>query len=136
VNIYPLLTDGSATSAGILTAVENACSAETVRPLSDTVNAIAPTRTTFNLTAVVTPYIGYTITVGEVEDAIEAFITAKRQTLGNNIVDTQITNVIHNAAPGQIFDVSLTAWTDITIAPTEFAVLNTLTVTFNAAVLG
>jgi phage-related baseplate assembly protein len=136
VNIYPLLTDGSSTSAGILTAVRNACSAETVRPLSDTVNAIAPTRTTFNLTAVVTPYIGHTVTVTEVTDAIEAFITAKRQTLGNDIVDTQITNVIHNTAPGQIFDVSLTAWTDIVIAPTEFAVLNTLTVTFNAAVLG
>lgn len=136
VNLYPLMADGTTTGAPILAAVEAACSAETVRPLSDTVNAIAPTRTLFNLTAVVTPYIGYTVTIGEIETAIEDFIELKRQTLGNNIVDTQIFTVIHNTAAGQIFDVSLTAWTDLVIAPTEFAVLGTSTVTFATAVTG
>ena len=138
VNLYPLMRDGSATPSLILTAVEDACTGEQVRPISDTVNAIAPTRTTFSIALVVTPYVGYSTVTMEaaIEEALTDWVESKRQTLGNDIVDTQIFAVAHNAVPGQAYDMSLTAWSDITIAPTAFAFLTSVSVTFNTAVVG
>ena len=130
VEVYPLMSDGTTTPTVILDAVEAATTGDTVRPTCDTVLVIAPTRTTFNLTIKLTVYTGANITtaIDDVRAAVIAFFDAKRQKLGQDIRDSQIMAVVINAST-LVHDVELVGWTDIVIAPTEFGVLDVLTVT-------
>lgn len=136
VYIYPLMSDGSVTPAPIIAAVLARLDYETVRPQNDIPVVASPTRTTFTITATCTPFIGYTVTESEIEAAIEEFVRVKRQTLGNDIIDTQLHTVMHNAAPGQFYDVALSGWSDLVIGATAFAFATAVTVTFNAPVAG
>lgn len=52
VNIYPLLDGGKIPGEDILQKVEDTCSAEDVRPMSDVVTAIAPTAVQFDVNIV------------------------------------------------------------------------------------
>lgn len=130
VHIFPLMEDGTTTPPTVLDEVEAACSAETVRPLSDTVVVIAPTEIAYDIEVELTLYTdadGATVQ-DAVEQAIQTWATGKRQKLGRDIVGTQIIQAVHNAAPDDIYEVTLISWLDIDVASTEYAALDGLMV--------
>lgn len=133
VNIYPMMEDGSETSPAVLSQVLEACNDDQVRPLTDTVSAIAPTRVQVDLE------IQYRAVAGNVQADIEAAMTAnltqyfidKRQSLGNDIVDDQI---VAAAMVSGVYDVTLVGFSTVVIASTSFAFLGTLTINWTADV--
>ena len=66
VVIYPLCTGGALPDAGVLAAVEAACNADDVRPLTDSVSAAAPTQSTYNIT------LKYYTTAADEADCVES----------------------------------------------------------------
>jgi phage-related baseplate assembly protein len=96
VNIYPLTKSGTPSQA-MLDIVEAACSAETVRPLCDEVNVIAPIQKDFVITANITLYD--TADGVEVQAAVEAklatFAEMHRAQLGRDVVLTQIISSVN-----------------------------------------
>ncbi len=138
VHIFPLMADGSVTPSGVLTAVEEACTAEEVRPLSDTVVVTAPTKVDYDITASITIFNSFdpTDTQAAIEDYITEWAEARRQTLGIDITDTQVITAISNAVPGAVYDLTLTGWTDVVIAATEYGNLDNLTITIAGTTAG
>lgn len=133
VDLYPLMSDGSTTSASVLAAVEAACNDERVRPQNDTVVVTAPTSVAWSLAADLTIYTtadGAAVQAAA-ETALAEFAAAKRQTLGQDIIDSQIYQAIHNSAPGSIFDIDLGVFTDVTVGDTQYPLAGTLTITIN-----
>lgn len=139
VNIYPLMRDGSTTPSLILAAVEEACSAETVRPLSDTVVAIAPTAVNYSITVQLTVYTtaDQAEVIAAVEEAIDALALAKRQLMGQDIVRTQFTQAIHNAHSG-VFLVTFVGFPTpvVTVAETEYGYMTARSVSVTATTNG
>lgn len=137
VDVYPLMADGSVPGAAILSAVEDALDDEKIRPLSDTVVVAAPTAVAYDITAVLTLLTGAngaTIQTG-VEEALAAFAVTKRSDLGLDLIDTQIHAAVHGVS-SEIYDVTLTGWSDISIAATEYGLVGTITVTIGGYVSG
>lgn len=96
VNVYPLAKDGTPSQA-ILDAVDATCSAETIRPLCDTVQVLAPTEKTFSVVANVTLFNtadGQTVQTAVVA-ALEACAEIHRSMLGRDVVLTQIIAMIN-----------------------------------------
>lgn len=91
VRIYPLTVTGLP-SQGILDAVESICSAETVRPMCDTVHVAAPEEVAYAITAVIEPYLGYNgaLALAEAQAAAQAWADKAAATLGRDIVCSQI----------------------------------------------
>lgn len=92
VNIYPLMVDGEETPTPVLDAVYAACNADNVRPLTDTVTVLTPVRIRYTLAVVLTLYANAdaTDTQALVQTAVDAFILAKRQQMGQDIVGSQV----------------------------------------------
>lgn len=92
VEIYPLMEDGSVTSPTVLTAVDAAVNSEKVRPLTDTVTVIAPTQVTYAIDVDVTilTEADPTTVQAAIEEKLNAFVLAKRQKLGQDILLTQV----------------------------------------------
>lgn len=91
VRLYPL-TDTGLPSTAILDAVATICSHEKVRPLSDTVEVLAPVAMPYSLTANLTLYRHYdTATVlNNAKAQAAAFVATQSATLGHDIVPSQI----------------------------------------------
>jgi len=135
VELYPLMGDGTATPSPVLDAVEVATSSERVRPLTDLVTVIAPTRTLYDIEIELTCYDtadGATVT-DAVEAAVTALATLRRQKLGQDIIDTAIYAA---ATVDGVYEVTLVGWTNVICAATEFAVLDNLTVSITSYVVG
>lgn len=122
VHLYPLMEDGLATPQPILDAVLAKLTGERLRPVCDTVLTFAPSPVTYTLEVELTIYetADQPTVIAAVEDALDAFVLAKRQKLGRDIIATQIIATCHAAALDDIYEVELVGFTDITIAPTEF----------------
>jgi len=135
VEVYPLMGDGSATPSPVLTAVETALNSDTVRPLTDLVTVIAPTRTTYTLDVELILYDTADIdtVTAQVEDALDTFVLAKRSRLGLDI----ILSSIHAAATVTgVYSVEVVGWTDIICVETEFAYCTAITVSVTSQVAG
>ncbi len=92
VNIYPLVEGGIATPGPILTAVEEICSGEKVRPLTDTVVVLSPTPVNYAIEVDLTllPDADNTSIEDAVEAALEAFSNARKAQLGKDVLKSQV----------------------------------------------
>ncbi|NTU68919.1 MAG: baseplate protein [Chlorobiaceae bacterium] len=128
VNIYPLASDGTPSQA-ILDAVAGTCSAETVRPLCDSVSVLAPTKKDFVITANLTLFDtadGPTVQAA-VESALDSFASMHRATLGRDVVLTQIIAAI-NSVTG-VYKVALASPSaDVVNAENEWSNCTAITV--------
>lgn len=107
VRIHPLTVTGLPVQS-ILDAVAGICSAETIRPLCDTVEVAPPEEVTYAITAVVEPYMGYDgeLARQEAETAARAWAAKTAAQLGRDLVRSQIIAVL--SVPG-VYRVSLAA---------------------------
>lgn len=129
VNIYPLLEGGVIPDSGILDAVEAICNDEKVRPLTDTVNALAPTAVTYDITVqIIKKPNGITT---EIEAAVSANLEAyKNYRLNHMAVDVVINQIIKECMVDGVYDVNVTQPSaDIIVNENEFAQCGTITAT-------
>lgn len=130
VKIYPLMEDGSVTPIEILDAVDAACSPDNVRPLTDTVVPLAPTRLDYSLTVNLTLFddaIQPDVTE-KVEENIAVFIKEKRQKLGRDIIGAQLIAKICEGLADDIYNVALAGFADIIVNDHSFAFCTGVTV--------
>ncbi len=106
VNIYPLLENGGIPGSDILDAVNAICNDEKVRPLTDTVNVLAPTSVDFTIIAQLIKLPDADTT--DIEDAVQAnidvYIADRINRLGIDVVRSQIIALC--MVPG-VYDVTL-----------------------------
>jgi phage-related baseplate assembly protein len=126
VQVYPLMADGNTTPDQVLNAVFEACNDDKVRPLTDTVTVIAPTKIMYALTVRLTLY-EFAIQ-SEVEAKVMsnllAFVFNKRLKMGQDI---RVNQVERECIIDGVYDVEvLNTITDdplgnIIVAETEYA---------------
>ncbi len=129
VNIYPLMNDGSTTPAQILTAVYDICNADDIRPLTDFVQAIAPTVINYTLICNVTIYdTAVSATVqSTISDALADFVLSTRQKLGRDVTLDQLKDVaVYDRSA--VYTASFGAFSDIVVDRNEFAFCGSITV--------
>lgn len=130
VVIYPLVEGGIETPEEILNAVLATCSAETVRPLCDTVTAESPQAVEWEFDGEITidpSYVSEEV-ITAVEDALQAFHEQKVATLGKSVYVTQVIAAIM-AVEGVIDIPTITLpAADITCEDNEFPKLTSVTV--------
>lgn len=128
VQIFPLMADGTVTPPTIIDAVEAAVNDEKVRPLTDLVTVLSPTRVDYDIEVNLTLYTDAdSISIqSQVEDALASFALAKRQNLGQDIKLNQIISICMVSG---VYDVSVVSPSaDIIVANTEFGFCNSVTV--------
>lgn len=128
VDIYPLVEGGVETPQPILDAVLAACNDESVRPLTDLVTVISPTRVNYNIEVDVVKV------TGQSDQDVETFVETALRELGDTKLlrlgrDITISEIIQAARVEGVYDVSVVApATNLDIADTEFGFLGTITV--------
>lgn len=92
VEIYPLMADGLVTPDQILDAVFATCNDDKIRPLTDTVEVIAPTKIEYNMTIRLTLYNDAVQSDVEAQVAanITEFVYSKRMKMGQDIRLNQV----------------------------------------------
>ncbi len=129
VNIYPLVDGGVETPSEVLSAVFVACSAEKVRPLTDTVEVITPTKIDYAIVVDLTLYSGADSdsTVAVATAQLTDFVNAKKNLLGGDIIITQI--VERSLIQGRVYDVAVTSpSSDLIIDGSQFGNCTSITV--------
>jgi phage-related baseplate assembly protein len=123
VTVYPLMENGDPTPTEVLDLVKAVLNLEKIRPLSDTVNALSPTRVDYALTINLTLFSTaiQADVIAQVTTQITDFKDSKRRTLGQDIISTQVIAAIMKDLESQIYKVVLAGFVDIIIAPNEFA---------------
>ncbi|HAT2167656.1 TPA: baseplate protein [Citrobacter freundii] len=134
VELYPLLSTGLP-SDSILTLVESVCSDEKVRPLTDTVRGKSPVQVDYTIDARLTIYYGQDAESVEkaADQAIQAWVAARRAKLGIDIVPRQISAVLTVAG---VYDVELPGLELVVVAENEWANCTAINVTVTGAVDG
>ncbi len=135
VNVYPLTKYGIP-DAAMLTLAAGVLTDEKVRPLTDKVNVLAPTRVDFSLEVAVTVYAwADAATVqSEVEAALDTFVKSLRLKLGKDIVSSQGIAVAGNVygvykAVLTLKDAGGVSFVDKVVADNEWANCTATTVT-------
>ena len=107
VLIVPL-TNEEETPAQVITDVYDVCSAENVRPLTDTVIVSAPEREDYAITVDVVLYDGADAATEResISSALEEYATAKREKLGLDIIRSHIAQTCRLA---NVYDVTVVA---------------------------
>jgi len=120
VNVY-ILTAGASAPSGVLTAVEDALSAETVRPLTDTVIVSDTTRVDFDCELDITILSGYV--ASDVLDAVEAAMQALFAYAAGAIGrDVTISKIIAEAMVPGVYSVGvLLPLADVVVSESEVA---------------
>lgn len=101
VNIYILMADGSLPTSAVLDEVEEYLSADDVRPLTDQVNVLAPSTTSFNID--VTYYINSSDSTQaetiqqDVQAAIDEYIEWQTGNIGTDINPSELHRAIIDA---------------------------------------
>lgn len=129
VFIYPLVQGGIDTPTEVLTAVLQACSADKVRPLTDTVFAESPTRVDYDIEVDLVLYnsADQPSVTAAVTAQLQAYVDAKKNKLGQDVVRAQITE--RSALLGQVYNVSVVSpAVDLIIASSEFSNCTGITV--------
>jgi phage-related baseplate assembly protein len=119
-------------SAALLAQVSAAVSADRVRPLSDTVEVIAPVEVAYQITATVRPLQGSdaAAVMEAARQAAEAYAADRRARLGQDVVPSQIVAAL--SVPGA-YEVILTAPAYREVEPSEWANCTLITLTQGAA---
>lgn len=119
VRLFPLMEDGQPTPTLVLNQVLAICSADTIRPLCDTVQVVSPSRINYALAVNLTLYLWAdpASVVAQVEANLAAFVAERRRQLGQDVVSTQI---IAQAQIAGVYRVELPGFSDITVGETEF----------------
>lgn len=130
VNICALLSDGGIPGSALLTTIEDACSAEDVRPLTDSVTAIAPTEVAINVTLSFDYYASYSELTGtikeSIEDLLDQWASIKQTKLGRDIVPDEIIGICMNVAG--VYQVNITSPAYQILSQSEFCSVGTITV--------
>jgi phage-related baseplate assembly protein len=130
VHIFPLVQGGITTPTEVLDAVLQACSAERVRPLTDSVFVESPTKVDYTITVALTLYSGsdQTSVVTAVESQLQEFVSAKKNQLGQDVVRAQI--IERCAILGQVYNVVVSQpASDLIIDQTEFSNCTAINIT-------
>lgn len=120
VQIFPLVQGGIETPAPILTAVENICSGEKVRPLTDTVQVFSPTKIDYQILVELTLLTDadQTSVVAAVEAALTTFAAERAEKLGRDITHSAL---IARCMVEGVYDVNIVApVSDLVVAANEF----------------
>lgn len=130
VHIYPLMEDGEETPETVLDAVYAAVNYEKVRPLSDLVIVTSPTSSEFEIEVELVIYTDAdpASIESQVQQALDAYVLGKRQTLGQDIKRSQI--IGECMIPGEVYDVNvIQPAADIVLDQTSFGKCTGITVT-------
>lgn len=139
VHIYPLMADGAVTPTTILNAVFAAVDDDKVRPLTDLVQVFAPNRINYAVRVDATIYqdADPLAVQAAITSAVNAFVLAKRQRLGQDVTLTQLTR---SAMVEGVYNVALfngqASFTDIIIPPNEFGFCTSVTVNIIGTTVG
>lgn len=127
VEVYPLINSTDPTPTEILELVDAVVNDEKVRPLTDTVEVLAPIKVDYEIEVEIVAYTDAQASVrDEVEASLNAFATAKRQSLGQDVVLSQI--IAAAQLPGVYsVNVNLPA-ANVVIASNEFPVASAVSV--------
>jgi len=128
VIVYPLLESGTVPTQPVLDAVFAVLDADEVRPLTDTVQVVAPTQVSYTLDIGIVIYeTADPVTVAaSVETAVEAYVLQQRQRMGRDIMSDQL---IAACMVDGVYDVDLGAFTDIIIDSNEYGFCNNIDIT-------
>lgn len=130
VHIYPLVEGGITTPTEVINAVLAACSADRVRPLTDTVIVESPTKVDYAINVQLTLYSNADQTTVEqqVLTNLTNFVDIKKNKLGQDIVRAQI--VQQSAIFGKVYNVNVVSpASDLVIAASQFSNCTGITVT-------
>ena len=125
VDIIVLMKNAELPSDEILQLVDESCSAETVRPLTDTVRCFAPEQIFYSFQ--LTYYIGRSNMTfvesiqAKVEAAINTFIVWQGVALGRDINPTELTHLVRQAGAKRV---SISLPDDISLTVQQVAVLS------------
>lgn len=135
VNIYPLMADGSVTPSQILQAVFDICNGRKVRPLTDNVQAIAPSAVTYSLTCNVVIYdtADSTTVQSQIEQALDAYVLKKRKKLGQDVTLSQLVQV---ATVTGVYEASFSGFSTLIVPPNGFAKCTGVTVNITGTTAG
>jgi phage-related baseplate assembly protein len=102
VNIYPLLKNGDIPGQSVLTQVEEICSEDTARPLTDQVHAVAPTPVEYSIEAqywlsTATVAAGLEAAQARVQAAAESYRDWQQGKIGRDIMNLQLRSVLYEA---------------------------------------
>jgi len=127
VNVYPLVEGGIVTPQAIIDAVTAILSADTTRPLTDTVTVLSPTRITYTLTVnIILKYgVVQSTTVDKVTAAISNYCLAKANQLGQDVTVSQL---IAAAMNPDVHSLNFGSFTDLIVNPISFPVCTQITV--------
>ncbi len=130
VHIFPLVEGGITTPSNVLDAVELACSADKVRPLTDTVIVVSPTKVDYSINVALTLYSGadQPSVVAAVQSQLQEYVDRKKNLLGQDVVRAQITE--RSIIQGKVYNavVSQPA-SDLVVNETQFSNCLGITVT-------
>jgi phage-related baseplate assembly protein len=134
VRLYVLATTGLP-SAALLAQVQLAVSGDRVRPLSDTVEVVAPIEVPYQITATVRPLMGVDVPalLASVRRAAEAYAAERRSSLGRDIVPSQIVAAL--SVPGT-YSVVLASPAERVLGPEEWANCTLITINQGASAYG
>lgn len=106
VNIYPLLTGGEIPNQAVLDDVEAVCSGEKVRPLTDTVNVLAPGEITFEIDVELTLLTGTIDSeiVDTVTKKLEEYALTRRNKIGLDVV---VESIIRKSMQQGVYSVTV-----------------------------
>jgi phage-related baseplate assembly protein len=121
VNVYPLMVTGNPTT-DMLNLVSDTLNAEKIRPLTDQVNVLAPTRVDFSITANVTLFsFADSGTVQETfSTKLNEYTAMMKSRLGRDIIKTQIIALINSVYGVYKTDLTSPA-NDMVLAENEWA---------------
>jgi phage-related baseplate assembly protein len=118
VAVYLLAAEGLP-SADLLALVQAALSADTVRPLCDAVEVLAPLPVPFTIQARLTLFASAdpTATLASAQAAAEAYRQERQGGLGRDLVDSQLIKAL---AVDGVYQVQLTGWANRVLGPNEW----------------
>ena len=126
VTIYALLDGGVIPGSGVLDAILAICDDKKVRPLTDTVLAVAPTEVDYSITANLAIKAGYNSST--ITDAVTSNLLGftADYALGKDILGRKLTQLCMDVAG--MYDVDLGGFTDVYCDDTQFAKCTSITV--------
>jgi phage-related baseplate assembly protein len=128
VEIYPLLEDGSETPTSVLDEVDAAVNDEKVRPLTDLVTVIAPTKTDYTIEVNVTILTTADSTAVDdlITSALNDYALERRQALGRDI---RVNKIISKCFVDGVYDVEIVSpVSDIIVGKSEYGFCTGVTV--------
>jgi phage-related baseplate assembly protein len=119
VAVYPLMADGLPSDAMVAT-ITGVLSADTIRPLCDQVQVMAPTRRAWSADARLTLFrdVDAVATLAAARTAAEAFRVDRRGGLGRDVVGSQLIRALQVDG---VYRVDLPGWADQVLADNEWA---------------